>query len=108
MRRITVDDLVQAVTELSQGSDLPVPAAPHVFDWCDAHGIDTQGPRGNRRALQDASNQEARGQHRLLKFRRVTAGNPGVGFALVVNGDRVRPRASAEGWCELNWNGRSW
>jgi hypothetical protein len=108
MRLMTADDLVQAVTELSRGSDLPVPAAPKIFDWCKAFEIDTHGPRGNHRAFQDASNQEARGQHRLLKFRRVTAGNPGVGFALVVNGDRVRPRASAEGWCELPWNGRAW
>jgi hypothetical protein len=76
MRLITADDLVQAVTELSQGSDLPVPVAPKIFDWCEAHGIDTRGPRDgrgrNRGAIEQASKQEAAGRHRLLKLKRGT------------------------------------
>jgi hypothetical protein len=107
MRVITPALLVAAVTELSKGSTKLV-RARDVFAWCDRSSVDYQGEGLKNQAIWDADREEARGQHRLLKFKSGEARQSRVGWALIAHGDRAREAAARLGWRELLWDGEKW
>lgn len=106
MRVITPTLLVAAVTELSKGSRLV--RAKDVFAWCDRNAVDYKGDRLKNQAIWDADLEEARGQHRLLKFKSGESKQSRVGWALIAHGARAREAAARLGWRELLWDGEKW
>lgn len=106
MRVITSTLLVAAVTELSKGSKLV--RAKEVFAWCERNAVDYQGEGLKHQALWDADREEARGQHRLLKFKSGESKQSRVGWALIAYGAKAREAAARLGWRELLWDGEKW
>lgn len=106
MRVITPALLVAAVTELSKGSKLV--RAKDVFAWCDRNAVDYQGEGLRNQALWEADREEARGQHRLLKFKSGESRQSRVGWALRAHGAQAREAAARLGWRELIWEGEDW
>lgn len=106
MRLLTPSLLVTAVTELSK--DELLVRATDVFAWCERNAVDYRGTGLNNQAIWDADHEEARGQHRLLKFKRGTSRQARVAWALAAYASKVRGSAESLGWRELNWDGESW
>ncbi|WP_199741790.1 hypothetical protein [Corallococcus sp. CA047B] len=106
MRVLTSDLLVAAVSELSKGSRLV--RAKDVVAWCEYNGVDAQGEGFKNQALWEADHDEARGRHRLLKFRSGESKQSRMGWALVTHGERAREAAAHLGWGEQCWTGESW
>ncbi|XXF75340.1 hypothetical protein P2318_19960 [Myxococcaceae bacterium GXIMD 01537] len=106
MRVITPDLLVAAVTALSKGTKLV--RIRDVLAWCDCNAVDYQGEGPKLQALWDAERAEARGQHRLLKFKSGECKQSRVGWALIPHGAKAREAAAHLGWRELHWNGETW
>jgi hypothetical protein len=106
MRVITPTLLVAAVTELSKGAKLV--RAKEVFAWCDRNSVDYQGEGLKNQAIWEAEREEARGQHRLLKFKSGESKQSRVGWALITHGAKAREAAARLGWREQLWNGEEW
>lgn len=106
MRVITSTLLVAAVMELSKGAKLV--RLKDVFAWCDRNSVDYQGEGLKHQAIWDADREEARGQHRLLKFKSGECKQSRVGWALIAHGAKAREAAARLGWREQLWNGESW
>lgn len=107
MRVITPTLLVAAVTELSKGSTKLV-RVKDVFAWCDRNAVDYQGEGLKNQAIWDADCEEARGQHRLLKFKSGECKQSRVGWALIAHGAKAREAATRLGWREQLWDGEKW
>lgn len=106
MRLMTPDFLVDAITELSKEGLLV--RATQVFDWCEPNAVDYQGSGLNNQAVWDADCNEARGQHRLLKFKHGAKRQSPVAWALATCATQARYAAGNEGWRELDWDGDNW
>lgn len=106
MRVLTPNILVAAITELSEGDRLV--RSTDVISWCERNAVDYQGNGRNNQAFWDADLEEARGQHRLLKFKRGASQQARVAWALAVHASKVRESAEHQGWYELGWNGENW
>ncbi|NMO15880.1 hypothetical protein HPC49_26895 [Pyxidicoccus fallax] len=87
---------------------MPLVRARDVFGWCDRNLVDYQGEGVLHQALWDADLEEARGEHRLLKFKSGECKQSRVGWALLKNGTKARDEAARKGWHELRWNGEQW
>jgi hypothetical protein len=107
MRVITATLLVEAVRELSKGTSKLV-RARDVFAWCDRNSVDYQGEGLKHQALWDADLEEARGQHRLLKFKSGECKQSRVGWALIAHGAKAREAAARLNWREQIWDGEKW
>jgi hypothetical protein len=106
MRVITASLLVEAVTELSKSAKLV--RVKDVYAWCDRNAVDYQGAELDNQPVWDADTEEARGQHRLLKFKSGEARQSRVGWALIAHGEKAREAAARLNWREQLWNGEQW
>ncbi|REG30890.1 hypothetical protein ATI61_106360 [Archangium gephyra] len=106
MNLITAELLFRGIKELS-ADDLLV-RATDVFEWCARLPVDYRGSGWNNQAIWDADREEARGQHRLLKFKCGTTRQARVAWGLVHHADKVRTAAKLAGWRELHWDGKRW
>ncbi|QSQ17033.1 hypothetical protein [Myxococcus landrumensis] len=106
MRVLTPDLLVAAVAEFSKGNKLV--RIKDVLAWCECNAVDYHGSGLKNQALWDADLGEARGQHRLLKFKSGECKQSRVGWALIPHGEKAREAATHLGWRELEWTGEGW
>nr|AYM52990.1 hypothetical protein [Myxococcus fulvus] len=108
MRVISPGLLVAAVTELSLSRSAKLVRLKDVIAWCEWNGVDYEGPDGKQQALWDAEREEARGPHRLLKFKSGECKQSRAGWALIAHGDKAREAAAQLGWREQLWDGVKW
>ncbi len=107
---MTAQNLVDAVKALRTDAK-PLVEAGQIISWCQGRSIDVDDPnqKFNNGYFMDADNDEARGAHRLQKYKKAnddgdcpkTAPNA---WALIsdVNADAY---ARTHGWCKVLWKG---
>lgn len=102
MRRMTRDDLVQAVRDLTRSVG-PLVDRPSIEDWSRRHNIDIgQGETRKNTFVEAADHGEAASGHRLAKFKQGTSRTDPVAWCLVAQLPAARAAAKKSGgWREL-------
>ncbi|MCW5808638.1 MAG: hypothetical protein KIT31_40180 [Deltaproteobacteria bacterium] len=103
---ITDDLLVEIVTELATPSQ-PLVEATAIIAYCEAHGIDIQGD-GNAKyaAFWSADLDEAKGEHRLQKFKRGKTAQARNAWCLTSGLIQARSWAANNGWLLVPWSNK--
>ena len=104
MPMLTYDLLVNIVTKLAATRD-PLVEAKAIIRHCQAHGIDIQGgDKAKYAAFWSADLDEAKGAHRLQKFKRSATPQARNAWCLTSGLAGARVWATANGWLLVPWS----
>jgi hypothetical protein len=105
------EELLQAVQSL-QTDQVPVVRAIEIMEWCNRQTPPIRfdsGKSGRKNDLFELADLgEARGQHRLQKYKQGPAMGARGAWALIERRDAARAWACKNGWLEVPWAGENW